>query len=481
MAERIAERSDALDLLSRLVDKSLVVAEAGGDGGVRYRLLEPVRQYAHERLVSSGNAEAVQTHHARAFLELAERARPELTGPDQAAWLDRLEWEHDNLRAALNWSHRQEDTETGLHLVAALWMFWYVRCYLREGREWLGTMLRASSGRRSVARAQALRGAGVLAYAQGSYDEATPLCEEALHLFRKLGQEQGAADCLNNLAVLAIMRGDAERATVLHGEALNLRRKLGDKLGVAGSLVNLGWVAQTQGNYERARALYEEGLALEREFGNVLAVAFSLFNLGHLAVDQGDPFQAEPYLAECLLLFRDVGEKTQIASCLEQLACTAAMRHQPSRAARLHGAAEALRLAIGSPMHPHESAQYRRHLGEVRAAMHDGSLASAREEGRAMTLEQAIEYALDTRESTAITRGEQPSIEVLTRREREIAGLVAKGLTNRQIAEALVIAERTVDTHVGKILSKLGVTSRAQVAGCLAHDEPGAHQERQPA
>jgi predicted ATPase/DNA-binding SARP family transcriptional activator len=218
------EEEDVLDLLSRLVDKSLVVSEATGDGGVRYRMLEPVRQYAQERLEESGEGDALRGRHAAFFLALAEVAESKLVEPDQVSWFERLEREHDNLRAALRNALDRGKVEPGLRVGGAIWRFWYARGHLSEGRRWLEEAL-AQPGT-APARAKALRGAGALAWAQGDYARAETLFEESLALRRELGDRQGVAEAINGLASVARDRGEYARARALFEVNLAVCREL---------------------------------------------------------------------------------------------------------------------------------------------------------------------------------------------------------------------------------------------------------------
>jgi tetratricopeptide (TPR) repeat protein len=253
-----------LDLLSTLVDKSLVVYEPDESGQGRYRLLETVRQYARERLMESVEVEAVRGRHRDHFLALAEEAKPKLRGPEQAQWLERLESEHDNLRAVLEWCLEDEEegagrnavssAEAGLRLSGALSVFWQTRGHVSEGRERSAAALsRRGTQGRTKARADALSGAGNLAHMQGDYASARSLFEEGLALQRELGDKSGIAMSYMNLGIVANDQGDYAAARSLYEESLALHRELGDKHGMAASLVNLGIVARQQGDTASAR------------------------------------------------------------------------------------------------------------------------------------------------------------------------------------------------------------------------------------
>lgn len=314
-ADEPVEDWEVLDLLTALVDKSLVVAEPAGDG-TRYRLSETVRQYSGDRLAESG--EAMGGRAAACFLALAEEAAPQLTGPDQAAWFSRLEAEHDNLRASLAWKEQSADgREDSLRLAAALWRFWFVRGHLSEGRLWLDRALAAASGgEASAAWAKALQGAGNLAWSQGDYGGARALHEECLALFRQLGDQKGIASALGNLGLVASHQGDFAWAQTLHEECLALSRQSGEQQSIASALGNLGWVAQCQSDFAAARALYEECLTLFRHQGDQKGIANVLGNLGLVALYQGDHAGASALYEESLTLSRQLRDQKGIANAL---------------------------------------------------------------------------------------------------------------------------------------------------------------------
>ena len=276
------DEADVFDLLTSLVDKSLIAAERQ-EQQTRHRLLETVRQYALDRLAENGGSAAVRQRHQAFFVTLAEEAELQMRGPDQALWLDRLEKEHDNLRAALSW----RADESSLRIAGALWRFWAMRGYFSEGRAWMTSVLAGADAQaRTAARAKALNGAGSLAYRQGDYVRANELFEESLSLCRELGDKPGIATALYNMGSVACEQGDYTAARNLIEESLALRRAAGDKWGIATSLINLGHVACEQGEHVVARALHQESLAIQRELGDTWGIASSLINLGRLASDQ---------------------------------------------------------------------------------------------------------------------------------------------------------------------------------------------------
>jgi predicted ATPase/DNA-binding SARP family transcriptional activator/DNA-binding CsgD family transcriptional regulator len=518
------EESQVLDLLSRLVEKSLVLTESTEAIEMRYRMLEPVGQYAQEKLGESGVTEALRRRHAAYFLTLAEEAEPKLLGPEQTKWLERLETEHDNLRAALKWLLGRGD-ELGLRLAGALSRFWYIRGYLSEGRRWLEEGLAVGGGMVvSPERAKALAGAGWLAEAPGDYEWARAAHEESLGIYRRLGDEKGIASSLANLGRVALFQGDQERASELleeslavlresrnewdlsrvltsigiialrrgdhdravssFEEALSLHRNAGDVRGVAVSLNNLGFAMLFCGDNKRAMTLFEEALARDRENRDVEGIATSLVNLGLAALSRGMIGRAAKLLEESLTVLQEVQNKHATVECLEAMAAVAGAQGQIRRAARLLGVTQAVRENIGAPLPPNERALLEPYLANARAGLEEAAWEAACAEGRDMGFEEAVEYALLAEEPapSALPPPDQPSVGrqvgALTRREKEVATLVARGLTNRQIASELVLSERTVDHHVSNILKKLKLSSRARVATWLAElrsDHPDLH------
>ncbi|HET8627499.1 MAG TPA: tetratricopeptide repeat protein [Thermomicrobiales bacterium] len=379
-----------LDLLGELVDESLLRQSAGPDGEPRLTMLETVREYAWERLAANGEAEEARRRHAAHFLDLAERAAPELTGPEQADWLTRLEREHDNLRAALNWARERGEGEFGLRLAGALWRFWWQRGHLGEGRDWLETLLARGGDAAPALRAVALSGAGNLAWAQADLAWAAALHEASLALHRAAGDRWGVAKSLNNLGLVAVHAGRFEEAVQLYEESLALHRQAGTPRSLAGALVNLGEAVYKRGDNARAASLFEEGLALYRDLGDGRGVADTLHYLGIAACDRGDHGRAEELLTESVALFRAVGDQQGAASCLEYLAAVALALDRPREAARLCGAADALRVACGAPVPPSERARRDATVAAARRALGEDAFAAAWADGQALPLDEVI-------------------------------------------------------------------------------------------
>jgi predicted ATPase/class 3 adenylate cyclase len=428
--------TDVFDGASSLLDNSLLRQEEGAGGEPRFVMLETIHEFANVKLEGSGEAEAVRHAHAEYFLALAEEAEPMLWGAEDAAWLDRLEQEHNNMRAALSWAIAHGEVELALRLGGALRWFWYMEGYYGEGRNWLEAMLARDERTSAQARARALEGVGWLANLQGDVDRAEATAKEGLKLRAEaaLG-EVVAADFQNVLGDAARNRGDYERAAEMFEESLALHRKAGDSRGVAWSLGSLANVSGDQGNYERAKELYEEGLVLSRELGGARPLGeylislgyeyllmgdheratalneeaaelfhkrgrrgglqYAFVNLGWAALARGDHKRAKTLHEENLLLCRELGAKLIASESLEGLACVAAATGEVERVAKLFGAAQTQREAVGYLHAPRDHALLEPYLAAARSQLDEASWQEAWARGRAMTPEEAISYALE--------------------------------------------------------------------------------------
>jgi predicted ATPase/DNA-binding CsgD family transcriptional regulator len=489
-----APNVQVLATLASLANKSLLRRAWQQEDQPRFGMLETIRAFALEQLLECGDFESTAHRFANFFVALAERAEPDLTGRDQGVRLDQLEREHGNIRAALRWCIDQRAAEEGLRLAASLWRFWFTR-HLSEGDHWLSELL-ALEGSNVVqppTRAKALNGAGNLAHARGDLDRATKLHEQSLTLRQEMADQRGIAISLNSLANVAVDRLDYEAARELHQRSLALRRELGDKRGIAVALNNLSVIERDQGMWPRAAELSSESAKIFRELGDEHGLALSLVTLGLAKYHLGSPLEATALHKEALALFRDLGDEREIAEWLEVLAKTAYTHGQLSQAVRLFGAAEGALEGMGSSKGPARAPRYGRYMAELRTKLGDTDFAEAWASGHAMLLEDAIAAAiaeqdveaslstppnaLDRRPKKGARAGYREATRAndapdsLTRREQEVMPLLARGLTNRQIADELMISERTAETHVCTILKKLGFTRRAQLtAWAVRHD-----------
>jgi non-specific serine/threonine protein kinase len=463
----VGER-DILDLLTNLVNKSLIVFDEL-EGRARYRLLDSVRQYGRDKLQESGETELVLQRHRDWYLQFAEEANPKLRGREQDVWLDRLETEHDNLRAALAWNEASPDAVDGrLRLAGALWWFWYMNGHWSEGRKWLDDMLSAGRAAKPSLFLKVLQGAGVLAYQQGDIDRMRDLVKERWAVAQKLGDKEGSIGARFMAANLALELGEVDRAIPLQEEALALAREFGDTWFMAMALGQLADGVRMQGDHERAASLNAESVRLFEELGDKWRLSVALRNMGSILLRQRDYGRAAKFYADSLGTRDPAKNRWMVYQNLEELACVASARKDYERAAILFGAAKPIQESLRSRREPDLQAELERYTKATRTSLGESAFARALAEGRAMTLEQAIEYALtsvETAEEAAQRRRSQRSDGgALTVREREIVALVARGLTNRQIAETLVVSRRTADAHVQNILNKLGFSSRAQIA-----------------
>ena len=341
--------AQALDVLAQLVDKSMVIVETDPVASVaRYRLLETIREYCHEQASAAGEVAQLRTRHRAWFLALAEEAQRRGQGAEQVEWLDRLETEYDNLKAALSW--RDQDSASHvfrLRLGAALWRFWEVRGLIREGRDWLESILADTGHDAPGARARALNGAGNLARDLGDYERAAEHHAEALRLRREVGDTLGIAASLNNLGAVAHDRARYASAEACFSEALPTWREASDQEGLALSLNNLGRTRRFQGDYEQAAALGHESLGLFRAIDHAWGIARALNSLANTAHYQGDVAGARPLYEESLRLRRLVGDRSGIAVSLNSLALLRGLAGEVEAARELANEALALRRDLG--------------------------------------------------------------------------------------------------------------------------------------
>jgi len=454
-----------LDLLSQLVDKSLVLTEAKAEGALRYGMLEPVRQYARERLVECGEVEETRRQHAAHFLALAERAEPELLGPDQGLWLERLRTEFANLREAHAWSLEPGDEEgrawLGLRLAAALWRFWSAQRF-EEGKRWLQAALEKDPGGLPAVRAKALNVLSYILLFQQDYERAMGALEEAVVLYKELGDGSGAAFALANLGYAALHGGYRERVPAFVEDAETLMAEDLDGHTRAFLRMIVATAAVGEGDLDSAVAQFEEGLALSRELGDLRNTSMSLFNLGMIEVMRRELDHSEVLLQEGVRIAREIGDRLGGLYYVWAFGTLSAMSGRPVRAARLWGAAEAQREQMGMALSKFDLAAsgYEQDLAAVRSALDEAAFGAAWAEGRTMTFERAVEYALE--EPRATREDAAPTAQAgLTPRELEVLRLVARGLSNREVAAELVLSKHTVHRHVNNALSKLGVSSRA--------------------
>jgi predicted ATPase/DNA-binding CsgD family transcriptional regulator len=518
-----------LDGLESLVEKSLLRQDAWADGEPWYLMLETIREFAQDRLEESGEAEAVHRRHVLRAVEFAEEAETGLFQAQQASWFERVEHAHDNLREALSWCQERGYAEPAYRICISLWWFWSVHGHVAEGRERLASVLSRfpvqPTSRRAGLRARALVGASMLASFQGDYAEARALGEEGLALRRAIGDPGGVFSSLESLGTASWIQGDHAAARRYAEEALAIAQSRGDRRGwgmvlnllgnvslelgdldvahsyfeqcdhvlsegfdIHGVILSLAMVAYEQGRYDEAERIAHQGLDRFRKHAMLHMEALALATLGAIALARAEPLKGREYLRASVQLCRSLGDPSAVVQVLERFVELAAALGLLEGALILGGAAEALRERGGSPRSPRGQVKLNEALGPARRALPGEAGDAAWRTGRALSLDDAVAQALAITEAvpapaaaparptsptaeaaaSASTTPPPGAVSVLTPREREVARLIGQGLTNRQIAEALVITEGTAANHVVHILNKLGYSSRAQVAAWAA-------------
>ena len=522
-ADGVIVAGGVIDLLSNLVDKSLVVVESQPDRQ-RYHYLETIRQYAHDRLSTAAEVGATRDRHLDYFVQWAEANAPNLFEAEQPEWLERFDSEHDNLRAALDWSYANEEKrERNLRLATACGRFWQSRGFFLEGRERLQAALKAVGGpNRSAPRAQALVWVAELAYAQSDYAVTVSMAEEALAIARELDPPamRIITWSLNLLGRAATEMGDYARAGGFFEEALAIHRERDERTGIASMLMELGWAAMRGGENDRAEAYLDEAVLMARQLSDVFLLAFALAASGELAIRQERFDRATDLLEECLASRRILGDQWGIAVSLGSLGWAALRQHDFDRARQMLGESLEIRMAIGdkggiawcleklaevvareaqarpAPPPPHALEQavcllgaahhlreplhsvidmadlpgYNRLVGELRAALDDAAFDVCWAEGSRLSLAEvrglALERVVLPAGPAALPAANQAGADYggLSARERETAALIAQGKSNREIAGQMTVGVKTVETYVTRILNKLGFESRVQIA-----------------
>jgi ATP/maltotriose-dependent transcriptional regulator MalT len=500
-----------LDGLESLLAKSLLSRHEGDRGTPRFRMLETVREYALEQASAAEELAEFRRRHAAYFLKLAEMAAFKFASVSAPEWLQRLETDHNNLRAALNWAVEVRDPNTALRLSSAVWHFWYARGYLTEGSRWLDEALQMASDvpRLISARAMALTGAGVLAHYQGHYARAATLCGQSLALGRQVGDQPGIAAALHGLALVARSGGDFATARTMYEEARRIHEALGDRWGLSYTLRYLAVVLWMEADYTAARAVIDASLSLAREIGDSQGVGLSLtvtsyvacslgdhkaaetaarnafskqesygdrrgaaqalWTLGMAVAGQGRYREANAHHKRALSTFSEIGDRYFMGVCFIGLAQVALAAGRPRDAVSLLAADSATMTALGAPRWRWLSIRpyIQQALYQARAVLDEAAFEQAWTIGESLSIEEAAALAMAVPDPPQlVNRASMHSDKAspLSARELAVARRIARGLTNKQIAAELVIAEGTADRHVANILGKLRFRSRAQVA-----------------
>jgi predicted ATPase/DNA-binding CsgD family transcriptional regulator len=463
------EPDEVGDLVFRLAEKSLLVPDTSRPGPARYRLLETVRQYGARRLARSGDGTWLLERHAAHFLELGVRAEPEERGLDQQRWLERLEADLGNLRAALAW-HRAHDVDAWLRLASSLSWFWVTHSHYSEGRIWLEAAL-AAAAEDAPARSDGMLAMARLCFLQGDYGSARTWCDACLAARRRQGDDTGCGWALTQLGAIHAYLGEYAEGRRRFEEALAATC---DELVRMEALVGLGEMLVQAGDLATARARLEEVLRLAR--GPDAPRGRAALFLGLVAFFSGNRAGAAGHLSRALDIFHRLGNHYAAAGALDAFAALAGAGADPVRALRLCGAASALRDSTRSQLAPRWREMVRTVVIEPAWAAAGDAAGGAWEEGRRMTLDDAVRLAGEGPPAARPVRAPHPRPVAapvrggpagLTRRELEVADLVMQGMSNGQIAERLVIAERTVEGHVERLRSKLNVHSRTEIGAAI--------------
>ncbi len=464
------EDVDVFEVLFALVERNLLLSDDDG----RFRYLETVREFALERLEAMGEGEATHAAHAEYYLELAEAADPAVRGREQRAWLDRLERTADNLRVALRWlvDRDEEDAlDDAARMCWGLWHFWWARGYPAEGRRWAEAILaRPAAGPLACARAAWV--VSTAALDSGDYAAAPAHIQTCLRVFRELDDRRGFARALLVEGWAAPIDGDMGRAIAAHQESADVARDAGDEGGLILALAGLANTYTVLGDYNAAWRHNEEALALAEQHGDLHSHAQVREALGLVALEQGDLRRAAAQFRASARLCLDVGSLELLCYCLVGLAGVALADAALERAVQLLAAAEGLRERADLGVWPVREAMQRRLVEAVRSRLIGSTavLAQTWAAGRALSMLEAAELALSDSAPAAVNVAASSSAGLLTQRELEVARLIAQGKTSKEIADVLVISERTADTHAGHIRDKLGVRSRAEIAAWVVRE-----------
>jgi predicted ATPase/DNA-binding NarL/FixJ family response regulator len=504
-----------LEVVASLVDKSLVSWDEQADGEPRLRMLETIRAFARAELGANGDADDTLARHAEYYVDLAERAAPQFVGPNQQEWFEGLERERGNLLAIEGWAVAGGYADTVLRLVAALWPFWLSHGDAAGAGDRLRPIL-PLVGRvpDSSLLARAVHGAGVLAEKLGDYKLCRSLLEASLAVARRVDDAEAQATVLDSLGRQKFVEGHYAEARVLLEESHAILSRLNDRVGLARVLSRLGFLEHLEGRPAEARAVFLRGLAIAREvddrhriaefmdnlgntfeaqgdfdsaarmFAEAVAMwrplrqvpwlAMALYNLGEAELGRGELHLARRHLSEAIGLSRQLGDRRRLAYAVSAAARIAAAEGEAERAVRFEAVARVAAAAIGarSQRRPSARAALPAHIA-ARAA----ELQAASDTVQVPPLEQVADECLAWLDRPQLaTETDLPAVDSirpamahpgadgLTRRERDVVGLLARGLTNRQIAAELVVTEGTAENYVQRVLGKLGFNNRTQVA-----------------
>jgi predicted ATPase/DNA-binding CsgD family transcriptional regulator len=456
--------------LGHLLDHSLVQAVEEEGEEPRFRLLNTIQTFAYEELLrDETEAAAAAERHAMTYLALALRAEPALWGPEQGRWLDRLERDLPNLRAARVWFENSGDAANSLNLAVALGRFWALRAYFAEGRDWLDRSLAATNDRHDLPhdRACALYYAAALAYFQGDDGYADDSARACIALCEASNYRLTMSFANYVLALSAQRAGDLPRAEALHRTALDIARAMDDRRITGFCLTHLGRLAEIRGDLSQAATAIDEGLAIQRDNGDHFGIITSLLSAAQIAIERDDRAAARTALAEALTIVPSLRNRLLTAEALEIASRLLIRCGEPERGVRVWTAADRLRTMLGVPVIAYWRARHEASLRDARSALGEDRFAVEVATGQALPIEEAIAEAKAAIAGVETGSPQTPrdfATPLLTPRERDVLRLLVEGRTDKEIAAALFVSPRTATTHVASILAKLGVASRTAAA-----------------
>jgi predicted ATPase/DNA-binding NarL/FixJ family response regulator len=462
------ERAEILNVVDSLVDKSILMREEDDDG-VRYRLLQTTREYGEEKLLQSGEYATVHRRHRDWHAQIAARFDAEWIGPDQVAWINRLRRDHPNLRTALNFcTGNPGEAVAGMRMATQIDDYWGIRGFHTEARHWLDQAL-AVAPDDTPERVSALRMDAWFALLQGDFDRGLTLLAEATESAERIGHETESAYLTQASGIGALMMGELDKATTLLEEALSRFRAAKVLRGELFTLFMFGLTLGLKGERERGLALLDECIDITSRLGDMFWRSYAYWSVAHIEVLNDALDRAEAAGKDALRLQQPLENRLAMAFTIDTLAWIAERREQHTRAAMLFGTAAAVWDSIGAAPNFYATfeAPHREHIARTRQALGDDSYEAAFQSGYQLPIDLAIDYALETEQPGPRPAADERHETPLTRREQEIAELVVEGLTNKDIAARLFISQRTAEAHVEHILTKLGFTSRTQIASWL--------------
>jgi predicted ATPase/DNA-binding CsgD family transcriptional regulator len=495
-----------IDSLASLIDKSLVIARTLVRGDARYMFLETIREYGLEQLHAAGEVSEVRDRHLRYYRDLSEDVAPKLAGSYQQLWVAWIESEHDNLRSALSWALESEQIESGLRVAIALYQFWTIRNFATEGLRWFDELLNRSSetvsprlranalafaafmagfkgethaqityGRRAAelfasmdakdprARAWALTAQAHGARAAGDFRAEFEIASEVTQIYRDLGESYLTGIVLTTYTPIATLLGEYERAHEMLDEGMSLLRERGDpyRIGMAWNFA--GDLARCEERYARAVAAYEESLSLLRKCKAERDLASVLNNLGHATLHRGELRNAHKHFRDSMTLHQSQQNRPGMGECLIGFAALAVVTGLTGIGVRLLSAADTRSTSGYASAWSATRKEYDHYLDLARRSLTRHEFEAERAAGQSMSIQQAVEVALNLPVRTRTGRVDRRHSDELTTREREIANLVAQGKSNQEIAGELSVSKRTVEKHISNMLPKLRVTNRAGI------------------